>query len=139
MKSCFKCSESKPLSEFYKHKAMRDGHLNKCKTCTKNDVSIHRSDNLEKIREYDRVRGCRQDAGYLATWRRDNPRKYAAHQAIYAATRSGKLKPLACELCGDTDTHAHHDDYAFPLTVRWLCAAHHHQWHAKHGEAPNGK
>ena len=38
MKLCFKCGVDKPLTDYYKHKQMGDGHLNKCKTCTKKDT-----------------------------------------------------------------------------------------------------
>ncbi len=37
-KICFKCNVEKPLTEYYKHAQMGDGHLNKCKTCTKKDT-----------------------------------------------------------------------------------------------------
>ena len=37
-KICFKCLVDKPLSDYYKHKQMGDGHLNKCKDCTKKDT-----------------------------------------------------------------------------------------------------
>jgi hypothetical protein len=55
-KTCFKCGKTLPLTEFYKHNKMKDGHLGKCKECTKNDASIHRKSNIDRIRSYDSLR-----------------------------------------------------------------------------------
>lgn len=138
MKKCFKCGEAKKLAEFYRHKAMADGHLNKCKACAKIDAGAHRLENLEKIRAYDRRRGNRQSKEYLDKYRIKFPMKYKAKTMVNNSVRDGKLFSEPCEICGTEKTVAHHDNYAKPLNVRWLCQAHHKQWHAKHGAGLNG-
>jgi len=139
MKKCFKCKEEKPLADFYPHKQMKDGHLNKCRDCAKADSNKHRSENLEKIREYDRGRGNRQTTGYQAEYKQRYPNKYKAQNMVSNAIRDSKLFKKPCEVCStEACIHAHHDDYLQPLNIRWLCAAHHQQWHAKNGEGLNG-
>lgn len=49
MKKCFKCGIIKPISEYYKHKQMGDGHLNKCKDCTKKDTKERVQELYENI------------------------------------------------------------------------------------------
>lgn len=139
MKQCFKCLTEKPLTEFYKHKEMADGHLNKCKSCTKKDVHHrrHHSDSREKILAYDRARGNRQGYEYTKQYRALYPKKYRAHNIVNSAIKSKKLFREPCEICGNEVTHAHHDDYDKPLNVRWLCSQHHQEWHATNGEALN--
>lgn len=139
MKKCFKCNKTLHLSEFYKHKQMKDGHLNKCIECAKLDALNHRGDNLEKIRKYDRERGSRARDGYLMDYRAKYPNKYKAHNLVNNAIKHKKLFKMPCEVCGSEDRlNAHHDDYLKPLNIRWLCSVHHHQWHRDNGEGLNG-
>lgn len=44
---CFKCKTPKEYSEFYKHSAMGDGYLGKCKSCTKADVRAREEEKLK--------------------------------------------------------------------------------------------
>lgn len=46
----------KPIDDFYKHPQMGDGHINKCKDCTKKDVRNNYKDNKDYYREYDKYR-----------------------------------------------------------------------------------
>lgn len=112
-KRCFKCKQTKLLTEFYVHPQMGDGRLNKCKDCTRTDVTANRQANADYYREYDRQRG----------WRPPAPEKLKARNA----TRVLERKP--CEACGAERAEAHHDDYSKPLSVRWLCKRHHAEHH----------
>lgn len=140
-KTCFKCGEEKHLTEYYRHKQMADGHLNKCKACALSDAKDHREANIERIRAYDRERGSRTPPGYSAQYRAEYPQKYKAKNAVNNAVRDGRLaKPGKCEEC-DSAFHVegHHDDYSKPLTVRWLCSVCHKQWHLENGEGLHGR
>jgi hypothetical protein len=137
-KKCFKCGAEKPLSEFYKHKGMADGRLNKCKECAKKDSTKRRWNKIEEAREYDRKRGNRQGYKYIKEYREKYPKKYKAHRFINNGIKSGLLNPEPCCVCGTKENLvAHHDDYNKPLEIRWMCQAHHKQWHRDNGEGLN--
>jgi hypothetical protein len=66
-----------------------------------------------------------------------HPKAQAARVKVMIALQQGKMSRGNCELCGDTRTHGHHDDYDLPLVVRWLCAKHHRAWHIDNGPGAN--
>lgn len=80
-----------------------------------------RARRIDEIRAYDRARGHRV-YDPLAEWARNR---------IHKALRRGELERQPCEVCGAAWAEAHHDDYAKPLDVRWLCKAHHMEHHRK--------
>jgi hypothetical protein len=137
---------------------MADGHLNKCKACTRKDTKENIRKNFEYYQEYDkqranlphrveaRLRYSQTEEGKKALrktkakWLESNIIKRAASSIIGNAVRDGKiLKPCHCSECNKTGRiHGHHDDYAYPLSVRWLCSRCHTAWHKINGEGLNG-
>src|SRR5215471_17099605 len=68
-----------------------------------------RASHSEQIKEYDKA------------YREENPQKIKARSIVTNALAAGKLVRGVCEVCGISPAEAHHDDYAKPLEIRWLC------------------
>lgn len=76
IKTCFKCKKEKPLTEFYKHPAMGDGHLGKCKECTRLDTKKRDERRKENEPDY---------------WEKERRRGRNKYHRLYEGT--GKAKP----------------------------------------------
>lgn len=53
------------------------------------------------------------------------PEKQRARRIVEQAVKWGHLLRKPCEVCSESKTQAHHDDYSKALEVRWLCPVHH--------------
>lgn len=89
MKTCVKCGDTKPLSDFYQQAGMSDGYRNDCKECMK----VVRRDWYERNRDYAILR--------TQKWREANPERYEAQrrrnkeenrERIAASNRRGHLR-----------------------------------------------
>lgn len=160
MKECKTCLITKPLTEFYKHSAMADGHINHCKECKRKKQLEIRNNNLEYYQEYDRNRPNQEERTQktiargkteegkaiknkaMSAYKDKYPIKYKATRAVGNAVRDNRLiKPTICENCNTEKDkrliHGHHSDYSKPLEVMWLCHKCHVEWHL-HNKPLNG-
>lgn len=80
-----------------------------------------RNRRIEEVRAYDRARGHRHYGIH----------KMRARRKLYYALEAGRIERQPCEVCGNTQVDAHHDDYAEPYEVRWLCRQHHMEHHRR--------
>jgi len=132
-KICFKCGKLKPLTDFYKHEKMSDGHVNKCKECNKKDVKKNYRENIDHYTEYEKNRFQDKDRKEYVTeqqreHRAKNPLKYKARTAVNNAIRDGRLFKQPCQYCGSEEKiQGHHHDYSKPLDVIWVCFQCHRQ------------
>lgn len=84
-KTCFKCSNMRPLSEYYKHKQTSDGLLGKCKSCTKGDtkkqteINTSTPEGLEKERKRHRDKYYR--LGYKEVHKPTPEKRYIYNKA----------------------------------------------------------
>jgi len=145
--TCKVCGLTSDAVEFY------DGVKSHCKECHKQKVRENRQAKADYYRAYDAIRFQTdprvkaRHRRYQATaagkeamrkarkkWMNEKPEARAAHIILGNAVRDGRVvKPAVCTKCGRKPTrrnmHAHHEDYAFPLSVIWLCATCHCKTH----------
>jgi ribosomal protein S27AE len=135
MKRCFKCGIEKPLDDFYVHPQMLDGHLDKCKECTKNDAHIRERLHGKEIylKEQSNLSEKQKQQRQQAQERRraKHPEKYKARTMVANAVRDGRLIKQPCIKCGNLKVQAHHADYSKPLDVVWECRKCHLEEHGK--------
>ena len=135
-KTCFKCFLTKPLEAFYRHAAMKDGHLNKCIECTKACVRENRLNKIDHYRSFDRGRANlphRVEA--RLTYQQTDAFRISSAIANkrWAVANAIRRQAQPCFVCGQK-ADAHHPDYSAPLSVSWLCRPHHAQLHKEHRE-----
>lgn len=135
-KHCPSCKQTKPLDDFYRNLGRPDGHGAYCKQCHRAQATVLRK---KYRRRHAKYFASPNGKAAFAKYQQKNQTKRKCQSAVTVALKTGKLiRATVCENCGRPEKlDAHHDDYAEPMDVRWLCRWCHKAWHRKHGEAPN--
>jgi len=89
MKTCNKCGETKPFTEF--HKSARDGIQSSCKACRCIAQAAYSAANPDKKKASD-AKWKAKNQGYKAKWKAANPAKVKAHSAKWYASNPERHK-----------------------------------------------
>lgn len=136
-KVCFKCGRDLPLTEYYKHAQMADGHLNKCKECTKKDVHNKYKENVQDPSYVEKERARGRDK-YRRLYGNFNPELFAArpkvrnfkrYQSNLAKNSRKRLQRRKKWLNLPPSTAVHHWSYKHPHEVFIISRYTHQQIH----------
>jgi len=151
MQKCKKCGKEKGTEDFYL------SNKSACKECLRRrtilwqrnnpgrfekycgnqrDNPKYRKKQAEFYREWYAKCGRNRAKNYVEAallWKKLNPEKCKASKLVTIALKLGKLKkPKHCSNCEiERKLVAHHDNYEFPLRVRWLCYSCHQKLHIR--------
>lgn len=76
MKKCIVCNKEKDLSKFYKHKKMKDGHLNKCIDCCKLQADIRIKEKSKDITWKNQERKRNREKYHRLNYKEKHPYRY---------------------------------------------------------------
>lgn len=95
MKTCSKCGETKPLSDFNRHKKHRDGHTTICRSCTaayRQLPEVKARGRVTRMESYYRNR--EREAGYNRSWRESHPAERSAATKRWVERNPEKARQL---------------------------------------------
>jgi hypothetical protein len=95
LKTCYICKHTKPLSQFYRHRGMKDGYYPACADCQRNDARQYYRDNKERLKAKTNANyyANKDRRSVLGKKNRDRVRDEAfAHYGGYV-----------CSCCGETE------------------------------------
>lgn len=110
------------LKEFCMPRGLKGFHTDKCARCENKITS--------------KCKYCRNcQNAYMKEWRKSHPlsdeQKFRrdVRRKTGMRIKRGLLIPLPCEVCGNKEVEAHHDNYKKTYDIKWLCFKHHREHH----------
>jgi translation elongation factor EF-Ts len=116
-KVCFKCNIQKPLTEYYKHKQMSDGHLNKCKVCTKKDICKRTKEIISTPEGLEKERKRHREKYYRLNYAEKHKPSYEAKKKTIERYNKKYPEKVKCKNISQRinkkakDNHLHHWSY----------------------------
>lgn len=142
-RKCYKCKEEKVITLFGRDKYKKSGYGFRCKECgakyskkwyvspsaTEKRIERHTKTITQHKKYRQSQKGKVVSIRKAKRMRELYPEKWSARAKVRYAVKTGRLKKLPCDDCGDPKSQGHHPDYNKPLEVIWLCDRHHKELH----------